>query len=190
MYYGFPFIPLAALAGFLAKTRHVHLFEHDRELKRFTWVRNASGPFPSMKIETQKGTGAHAARLRLSISAEVGLHDCQAVLPEQDVRLDVHCRVEEPQRGIVRREEQAHEYARQLRLALDQHIARDPLITSIHVFAAVPVSIAFHLGQSLTASWLPLCYVYNHGAQENPRYKWRLCIQKAAQGQPSVEILG
>jgi hypothetical protein len=190
VYYGFPFVPFAALAGFLAKTRHVHLFEHDRDLKRFTWLRDASGPFPPMHVETQEGPGGHAARLRLSISAEVGLHDCQAVLPEQDIRRDIHCRVEDPQRGIVRREEQAQAYAAQLRAAIDQSIAKDPLITGIHVFASVPVSIAFHLGQALTASWLPPCYVYNHGAQETPRYKWRLCLQKAAAGQPSVELLG
>lgn len=189
VYYGFPFVPLAALVGFLAKTRRVHLFEHDRTLKRFTWVRDVSGPFPPLKVEALEGSTGSAARLRLSISATVGLEDCQAVLPEEDVRLDVHCRLDDPQRGIVRREDQAQEYAHQLRLALDQHVARNTSIQTIHIFAAVPVSIAFHLGQALTASWLKDCCVYNHGDKEVPRYKWRLWLQAAAKGLPSVEIL-
>ncbi|PTL78195.1 SAVED domain-containing protein [Vitiosangium sp. GDMCC 1.1324] len=189
VYYGFPFVPLAALVGFLAQTRHVHLFEHDRTLKRFTWVREAEGPFPPLRVEARQGSSGSAARLRLSISATVDLDDCRAVLPEEEVRLDVHCRLDEPQRGIVRREDQAQEYARQLCLALDQHIAKNSSIQQIHVFAAVPVSIAFHLGQALTASWLKSCCVYNHGAEDVPRYKWRLWLQAAKKGLPAVEIL-
>lgn len=189
VYYGFPFVPLAALVGFLAPTRRVHLFEHDRTLKRFTWVREANGPFPPLKVETHEKPSGSAARLRLSISATVDLDDCRAVLPEEDVRVDVHCRVDEPQRGIVRREDQAHEYAQQIHLALDQHVAKNSSIQKIHIFAAVPVSIAFHLGRALSASWLKSCCVYNHGAEEVPRYKWRLWIQAAAKGLPAVEIL-
>jgi hypothetical protein len=189
VYYGFPFVPLAALVGYMAQTRHVYLFEHDRTLKRFTWLRESSSPFPPLRVEAREGASGTAARLRLSISATVGLEDCQAVLPEEEVGLDVHCRLDAPQRGIVRREDQAHEYARQFCLALDEHVASNHSIQTVHIFAAVPVSIAFQLGQALTASWLKRCYVYNHGAEDVPRYKWRLWIQGAAKGLPAVEIL-
>ncbi len=188
VYYGFPFVPLAALVGYLAKTRHVHVFEYVREVGRFTWVREANGSFPPLLVEKKEGESGSAARIRLSISAPVRLEDCQQVLPESDVRLELHFSLEFPQRGSVRREEHVRAYAQQIRTMLDQHVVGNPEIKSVHVFAAVPVSIAFCLGQALTATGLPACCVYNYGGEEQPRYKWRLWIQAAATGQDSVDV--
>ncbi|QSQ23213.1 SAVED domain-containing protein [Pyxidicoccus parkwayensis] len=188
IYYGFPFIPLATLAGYLAKTRPVHVFEHDRDKKRFTWEAESSAPFPPLIIESQLHESGAAARLRLSISAPVQLEDCREVLEDEEVRLDLHCRLESPARGVIRRKSQAQSYAQQLRQMLDSQLTSNPSIQSVHIFAAVPVSIAFHLGQELNTTWMRPCYVYNFGLQEKPRYKWRMCLSEAAEGRPSVDI--
>ncbi|WP_198316443.1 SAVED domain-containing protein [Cystobacter fuscus] len=188
VYYGFPYIPLAVLVGFLANTRPVHVVEYDREVERFTWMRDATGSFPPLRKKRSEYATGSVARLRLSISATVNVNDCEEVLPSRDVGLDLHFTVKTPQRGIVRREAQVQAYIQQIRAALDRYVAGNSRIQALHVFASVPVSIAFRLGQALAATGLPACCVYNYGAQELPRYKWRLWLRADPTGSPLVDV--
>lgn len=188
-YYGFPFVPLGVLAGFLAgRSRRVHVFEPDPVTKRFAW--SQGGAYPELKVEEQPGKAkSGAVRLRISISSEVALSDCRKVLPDRSVSLDLHVKVDAPAPELVRSEAQARAYAEVLRDAIYRKCAeRERPIKSIHVFAAVPVSIAFLLGQGLSATWLPDCHVYNYGFREKPPYKWRLCLQAAFHRERSIEI--
>jgi len=191
LYYGFPLIPLAALAGHLVKTtRPVHVIEHDRESGRFTWSKAKGEAIPELKLDHLLHSTGSAARVRISISSEVELEDCQEVLPDERVRLDLHFRLDEPGRGVVRLEKQALEYARKLRATFDRLIAGKRALDSVHLFAAVPVSVAFLLGRELVSTGLPPCFVYNFASRDSPRYRWRLCLQAAVEGRPSVDILG
>lgn len=187
-YYGFPYVPLAALAGYLAKSRQVHVFEYVSG--RFQWESGADAPQLPLQVDVQARESGSHARLRLSVSAPVSLDDCRQVLPDSEVRLDMHFTLEAPKRGSVRRQEQLKAYVQAIQDTLDQYISGKPelRLESVHIFAAVPVSVAFLLGQALAANWLPECFIYNHGGQERPAYKWRLSLQAAYQGQPAVKI--
>lgn len=187
-YYGLPFVPLATLAGYLAgRSRRVHVFEPDPVTKQLVWEKE--GSYPGLEREEQPGTAqVGAVRLRISISFPVDLADCRKVLPDLKVRLDLHFRLEAPRPGVVRQEAQARAYAQVLRDKLYQLVDQDHSIKSLHVFAAVPVSVAFLLGQELSATWLPICYIYNFDRGESPRYKWRLCLRAAARGKRSVKV--
>jgi hypothetical protein len=188
-YYGFPFVPLGVLAGFLAgRSRRVHVFEPDPVTKRFTW--SEEGNPPELKIDEQPGKAKSGAmRLRISLSSKVALADCRKVLPDRSVSLDLHARVDAPAPGLVRSEAQARAYAEMLSDAIYRKYAeKECPIKSIHVFAAIPVSIAFLLGQAIRATWLPDCHVYNYGFREKPRYKWRLCLQAALHRERSIKI--
>ncbi|MCY1077819.1 CHAT domain-containing protein [Archangium lansingense] len=192
LYYGFPLIPLAALAGHIVTTtRPVHVIEHDRESGRFTWSKAADEAIPELKLEQRPHSTGSAVRVRISISSEVELEDCQEALPDDQVRLDLHFRLDEPGRGVVRQEKQALEYARKLRASFDRFIAgKRAFDGGVHIFAAVPVSVAFLLGRELASTGLPPCFVYNFASGDSPRYRWRLCLQAAVEGRPSVDILG
>ncbi len=190
-YYGFPFVPLAVLAGYLAQTRRVHVFECVSD--RFQWEPGSDTPPPPLNVDVQTRGAGKAARIRVSVSAPVDLEACRHVLPDSDVMLDLHFALAETGRGSVRREEQLKAYVQVIRETLNKHItangdpARRP--KSVHLFAAVPVSLAFYLGDALTASWLPECFVYNYGLpSEQPRYKWRLSLQAAFKGRRSIKI--
>lgn len=194
IYYGFPYIPLAVLAGYLARNRPVHVLESlstSPDSARFTWESGPASPHLPLELEDEKRDSGSAARLRISVSALVNLEDCQQVLPEEDVRLDLHFKLEAQKQGSVRREEQLKAYVQRIKDALSQHVlGKGSSIQSIHIFAAIPVSLAFHLGDALTgpATWLPDCFIYNFGKDEQPRYKWRLELRAAAKGKPSVTI--
>ncbi|MFY0567845.1 SAVED domain-containing protein [Archangium lansingense] len=192
LYYGFPLVPFAVLAGYLARaTQHVHVIEYDREKERFTWDESPGSAYPPLEMEKPVLGPGRAMQLRLSISSEVKPADCETVLPAHDVRADLHFKVAKPAFGIVRREEQAQAYKQVLRSKLNQYITEIDGINSIHVFAAVPVSIAFLLGQVLSATVFPRCYVYNFNAKAVPKpgYEWRLSLDDAVHNKkPFVHI--
>jgi hypothetical protein len=173
LYYGFPLIPLAALAGYLV-----------------TSTRPVGEAIPELKLDQFPHSTGSAVRVRISISSEVELEDCQEVLPDEEVRLDLHFRLDEPGRGVVRLEKQALEYARKLRATFDRLVAGKRALDSVHLFASVPVSVAFLLGRELASTGLPPCFVYNFASGDSPRYRWRLCLKAAVDGRPSVDILG
>ncbi|MBZ4333832.1 SAVED domain-containing protein [Corallococcus sp. AS-1-12] len=191
LYYGFPYVPLAMLAGYLADSRPVHVLEHDRTRQRFTWQTDTVAAHPPLEVVTRHGETGSAARVRVSISNEVRPEDCAQVLPDSDIRLDLHFHLSAPERGVVRREAQLLEYAQTIRQIIDRNIGGKPEFTSIHVFAAVPVSIAFHLGRALAYTGLPECFAYNYNADDAPRYKWCLSLKAAKAAdpkQPSITI--
>ncbi|MCY1018626.1 SAVED domain-containing protein [Pyxidicoccus sp. MSG2] len=187
-YYGFPLVPLAALAGHLAKHRPVHALEYVSD--RYRWEAGTDTSSPPMEIEVEPRDSGSAARLRVSVSAPVSLDECREVLPDSEVALDLHFKLPTPRRGSVRREEQLKAYMQKIQDTLDEYISGNPPrpLKSVHVFAAVPVSVAFHLGRALAATWMPECFVYNYGRLEKPAYKWRLSLQAAEQGRRSVKI--
>ncbi|OJT23602.1 hypothetical protein BO221_16505 [Archangium sp. Cb G35] len=189
VYYGFPHVPLAVLAGYLSKKRPVQVLECLSD--RFSWDTGASGPHPPLEVdEVQRRETGSFARLRFSVSVPVGIEDCRQVLPDEDVKLELHFRVPSPKRDSVRREEQLADYVQIIRNTLNQYILSNATsFEGIHIFAAVPVSLAFHLGRELAAtSWMPKCFVYNYGLQESPRYKWRLGLHDAERGRRSIKI--
>ncbi|WP_257455530.1 CHAT domain-containing protein [Archangium lipolyticum] len=190
-YYGFPFVPLAVLAGYLAKNRQVHVFEYISG--RFQWEPGSDTPPPPLNVDVQTRGAGKAARICVSVSARIDMDECRHVFPDSDVMLDLHFALAETGRGSVRREAQLKAYVQLIRETLDKHITanREPARRpeSVHLFAAVPVSLAFYLGDALTASWLPECFVYNYGLpSERPRYKWRLSLQAAFEGRRSIKI--
>jgi hypothetical protein len=189
LYYGFPHVPFGMLAGYIAQSqRGVALVEHDLENGRFSWRPDVAVVPPGVSVvENTVGT---VARLRLSVSARVSDEACEAVLSPEMVRVDLHLEVDEIGRGTIGSEAQAREIAARLRRALDAHVGGNLAISSIHVFAAVPVSVAFCVGQVLAHSSLAGSYVYNFDAAATPAYCWKLGLRGACAGEPCVDVLG
>lgn len=192
LYFGLPHVPLAALAGYLARQdRHVHLVEHDRSTGRFRW--GTAPDFPPLSVTETRRRDGSAAVLRVSLSAEVVPEVCLAVLDPADVRLDLEFRLPPGTggRGMVQSEAQARAYSEKIRRALDMTVAGHPEFTAIHVFAAVPVSVAFLLGQALFGSALPEIWVHNYRHEDRPSYKWSIGLHGAERGEPgAVRIEG
>jgi len=184
VYYGFPHIPLAVLAGaIVGQQRPVRPVEHQRDSGKFEWQNGEPDP-RLLPPDVTHGTG-DASMLRLSISAPVRRELCEVGRP---VGGEVHISAETPGRGIVRTEKAARAIIDSVRRALDTEVS-GRAYTSLHVFAAIPVSVAVLLGQVLSATGLPPIYVYNFNQKPTPRYRWRLAIEEGRRGAPSVELL-
>ena len=188
VYYGFPHVPFGVLAGYLSQAhRGVALLEHDLESGRFHW-RPASGASVGATQVTGGGSG-RAARLRVSVSALVRGEQCDASLDPSELRVDLHVQAQDLGRGTVRTESQARSYASTIRAALDRIVAGSPEFDALHVFAAVPVSVAFLLGQVLAHTSLPPAFVHNFDFGENPPYRWSLSLPEAAAGKSCVRFV-
>ncbi|WP_375771652.1 SAVED domain-containing protein [Archangium gephyra] len=183
VYLGFPHVPLAVLVGYIVGTQYeVHLLEHDRRTDRFEWLAPVDPPGARVEAQTMKGT---QARLRVSVSAEVDEAHCLVPGP---VGCDVHVRVGTPGLGLIQSEEAARVIAGEVQRALEQHITGKGY-EQLHVFAAVPVSVAFLLGRVLSFGTMPSAVVYNFVIRPRPRYNWSLDLYAAEVGEPAVAIL-
>jgi hypothetical protein len=189
LYYGFPHVPFGVLAGYIAQPhRRVALVEHDLDTGRFEWRPDA--PTSPAKVTVSERGGGAAAQVRISVSAHVREDVCAAALPPNELAVDISIEAAEVGRGTVATEAQAREHAARLRRALDQRVNGNAGITSVHLFAAVPVSVAFRIGQVLANTGLPRCYVYNFDASATPQYHWRLDLLEATRGARCAELLG
>lgn len=187
LYFGFPHVPFGILAGCVAgQERQVALVEHDLDSKRFEW--RADAPLIGASAAATPLSADGVARLRVSVSARVLESACEAVVPRQTLRLDLHVESNKIGRGIVGHETQGREYAARVRELLDNNIAGQRY-ASLHVFAAVPVSVAFLIGQVLAHSSVPDVYVYNFETNAKPQYAWRLGFSEAMRGKQCVEFL-
>lgn len=180
LYYGFPHIPFAAVVGHrLGEQADLHVVEHDRETGLFAWPATAPSPPPMRAAVTRRG-GVGALVLRVGVSAVVKAEHCR-IHGGGPISIEVDCALESPARGIVKSAAQAREYARVIRETLDPLVAGNPEIGSVHVFAAVPVSVAVLLGQIASSTGYPATFVYNFRDGDVPPYHWAICLQRAHQ---------
>ncbi len=179
LYYGFPHIPFAALVGHrLGEQADVHGVEHDRETGAFAWPANAPASTPPLRVTVNRrgGRGAVVVRIGLSAIVNPGVcrhHEGDSVMAEVDFAVDT------PARGIIKSATQAREYARVIRETLDPLVSGNPQVTSVHVFAAVPVSVALLIGQIASSTGFPAAFVYNFREGDEPPYHWAILLQRA-----------
>ena len=121
--------------------------------------------------------------VRISISYTVTATQTRAVFPR--AALEVDLTVPDPERGVVRSEEQVREYGRTFRRVLDLITQRCPAVQRIHIFYAGPVALAFHLGQQISENIHPAVTVWNFRQQ----YGWGIDLAAASLGEPCVVTL-
>lgn len=190
LYFGFPHVPFGVLAGRIAGShRHVRLVEHDRHTGRFRW-----GPGGELKLappairDRSKGS---VARLFVSISAHVDEKICEKVVSARRSRIDVHVGLRKPFRGAIATEAQARHLVENIACEVDTAIGGVGGLDAVHVFAAVPVSVAFLLGQWVFAGTaLPPAIVHSLVAAPKPAYRWGLNLFDAMAGRGVITVHG
>ena len=190
LYFGFAHVPFGVLAGRLAESnRHVRLVEHDHISGRFRWG-------PTLEFETappvieQRATG-HVARLLVSVSARVEPSLCDNVMPREQSLVDIHVGLQKPFRGVITSEAQARHFVDGVAREVDAAIGGKSGIEALHVFAAVPVSVAFLLGQRVFAgSGLPPVIIHSLTSAPQPAYRWALNLFDAMGGRRGITIHG
>lgn len=190
LYFGFPHVPFGVLAGRLAESnRHVRLVEHDHITGRFRWGPTADFETASPVVE-QRPTG-RVARLLVSVSARVDPTLCSQVVPKNQSRVDIQVGLQKPCRGGITSEAQARHFVDDVAREVDAAIGGKSGIEALHVFAAVPVSVAFLLGQRVFAgTGLPPVIVHSLTSAPQPAYRWALNLFDAMAGRRGISMHG
>ena len=184
-FHGLVHIPIAFLVGHLVTDRQpVRLFDFHPGPGLETWAwPGMQGAIPPLEVRgapERPSRRKGVAVVRISISYRVTAAQTRAVFPHAALEADLS--VPDPERGVVRSEEQVREYGRAFRRVLDLIAQRYPGVQRIHIFYAGPVALAFHLGQQISENIHPAVTVWNFRQE----YGWGIDLAAASLGEPCV----
>lgn len=190
LYFGFPHVPFGVLAGCIAGShRHVRLVEHDRKSGQFTSTLGDEIEVAA-PIARSRRTG-RLARLFVSVSNEVDERLANPVVPAKESAVDLRVGLKNPYRGAISDERQARLLVEEIAREVDSNLGGLPNVDAVHVFAAVPVSVAFLLGQRVfSGTALPPVVIHNLAATPRPAYRWGLNLADALAGRRAITIHG
>jgi len=184
-FHGLVHIPIAFLVGHLVTDRQpVRLFDFHPGPGLETWAwPGMQGAIPPLEVRNAPERPSRrkgVAVVRISISYTVTAAQTRAVFPRAALEVDLS--VPDPERGVVRSEEQVREYGRTFRRVLDLIAQRCPSAQHIHIFYAGPVALAFHLGQQISENIHPAVTVWNFRQE----YGWGIDLAAASLREPCV----
>lgn len=122
---------------------------HQRHREPASWAWQPDQPAMTFKVDEPTNPTGIVVALKLAVSADITDHRLQAVLGE-DVAIWSITAVD-PHNDILRRPEDQAEYRRLLRRLLNRIKAVHGQDTTIHVFPALPASLAVETGRV----WMP-----------------------------------
>ncbi|MFC1638833.1 SAVED domain-containing protein [Patescibacteria group bacterium] len=185
-YYGIAHVPLTFHLGFLLSTKiSPHFAERERTANEWRWLSNDDSSVEFQVTRPEGGwSGESDAAIRIGVS--------YPVTPEQTNPVVESCAtfgisVVSPAVDIVRTRKDVERLAASFRGVIDELVASSS-IQRIHVFASVPMCVAFAMGQQISASIHPKVYVYNYRRQDSPNYKWGALMTDDTTAQDAIII--
>jgi hypothetical protein len=181
VFHGLVHIPLAVVAGHLVTDRQrVRMFDYHPEVDSGTWAWPAHDDkeFPHLEVHGLPKRTVNRegdAVVRVSVSYQVSQAQTHALVASSAVAVDMS--VPYPKRSVVQSEAQTRSYGREFRRVIDTIAQRAPTCRRLHLFYSGPVSLAFHLGQQISANIHPPVTVWNF---RRGNYSWGLDLTAAA----------
>ena len=112
---------------------------------------------------------------RFGTAYKVESDDCTKIVAEPIYDLALHAKNLDP--DLFTSLEQLWDYAKQFRVMLDSVKNHLPEVDSIHLFASVPVGMAFLMGQEVGPNIHPNVYTYEYKQTRTPRYALAFALQ-------------
>jgi len=173
-YFGFAPVPLAIHLGYRVQST-IKIDVYQRHHGRQDWVWAPSGKSSTrsflepIRLPEHGSSAPGAVVIRVSTSARIAPKDTEEIVPHCLAAVDI---------ALV----SPHPDALETRGALDSvvdafsdvltHVRNlFPNLTTIHLFAAVPVGLAFRLGSRINPTMNPEVVTYQYDAKRLPHYK-------------------
>jgi hypothetical protein len=179
-YFGLAEVPqIVALGAHLGLERKVVVHEYDRQVGGWRWPEVEE----SIQIETTGIPGTVPIPQRgiapwmLEVSYPISDADVASVIGEETfpaVRLRP---IDGAQLGRVRSPADLEAVRRAIRGALANMRTAYPNLEAIHLFAAVPTSVAFVLGQELVPRNTPAVHTYRYRADGEPKQRAAIIVR-------------
>ena len=193
VYFGRAYIPLAIDLGFRVENWVPHqVFQYHRDSKSWRWPGRSSGD-PVLEVHTEdnlptrpsNGTGPVA--IRVGVTTRIAREDVLARLPNPMGDIEIHlgdgCGV-----TALRSHDDLERVARAFESQLYHALEIYPQAESIHLFAAVPQSLAFRMGTMINPTVHPLIQTYKHVRNAEPKYQRALVVGQRAPSEMKVRI--
>ena len=184
LYFGTAPIPLAMHLGYKVQSfRKVQIFLKDHNSKNWKWgTKEAGPPLPSeIPSETFKGKGE--VTLRMGTSFRINEEDTDSIVPLPIKEIEIYPKV--LGRNIFGSHEQLIPFTEAFRKALDAVSSHLPGANAIHLFAAIPVGLAFLMGQEINPNAHPLVHLYSFSKGDLPAYDYVFTVNEA----PNMEVM-
>jgi nucleoside phosphorylase len=180
-FHGLVHIPLAVVTGHLVADRQrVKMFDFHPNVGSGTWAwpEGDEQQFPALKVHglpKRRINRSGDAMVMMSVSYQVNSAQVRAAV--QSPALEVDVKVRYPERGIIKSEEQTRAYGREFRRVIDAIAQEMPECQRVHLSYAGPMSLAFHLGQQISANIHPPMTAWNF---RRGAYEWGIDLAAAA----------
>mgnify|MGYP000907691972 CR=1 FL=1 len=177
-YFGMAPIPLAMHLGYLVgdlSRTEIHLLRHAPP-RQWIWAPDDT-PMPALlspkPLPETRAEGDVV--IRVSVSHRVDPMDTRAVVPRPLAEIDLGLEV--PDEDALRIPAHLDAVALQFDRAIDDIVHALPNAERIHVFAAVPVGLAFRLGGRPNPTIHPPFVTYQYIARRKPRHERAFILQ-------------
>lgn len=177
-YFGFAPIPLAMHLGYLVGGGvdvDAYLLHHDS--KGWSWPMDRRAP-PALletRLPRDESRAAGDVIVRISVSHRIDRQETLDVVTDPLFEIDIA--LAEPSEEALRSPEDLLPIMQDFDRALDTIKRCLPNTRRIHLFAAVPVGVAFRLGTCLNPTIHAPVQAYQYFAQRSPRYERAFVLQ-------------
>jgi hypothetical protein len=179
LYFGFAPISLAVDLGYqFANLHKVEIFQYHP--KRNEWYQEIEGDsiknfhFENTGIPLSNSKGVKEVVIRLSISHLVKAEETLPVISDAH---EIDLRLSEINEDAVTKREHWNEVMNCFKESLDAIAKFMPNVETVHLFAAIPVGVAFAIGTKISPNIHPKIQTYQHKYDETPQYKKALVIK-------------
>lgn len=173
-YFGFAPVPLAIHLGYrVQSTIKIDVYQRNHGRQDWVWAPTGKASTRSflepIRFPTQGSSAPGAVIIRVSTSARIAPKDTEELVPECLAAVDIALASPHPDaletRGALNSVVDAFtDVLTRLRNLY-------PNLTTIHLFAAVPVGLAFQLGSRINPTMNPEVVTYQYDAKRSPHYK-------------------
>ncbi|HLL38277.1 MAG TPA: SAVED domain-containing protein [Rubrobacteraceae bacterium] len=179
-YFGLAPIPLAVHLGYRVGGMidiDVYLLHHER--KTWEWPQADQEPAPLDLLDIKLPQDISRARgdviVRVSVSHRIDPVETLEVVPDPLCEIDIG--LVHPDEDALRSSKDLDAIVHQFNRAIDAVKDRYPNTERIHLFAAVPVGLAFRLGTCLNPTIHAPVQTYQYFARRSPRYQRAFVLQ-------------
>ncbi len=169
LYFGLAPIPLAIHLGYkLGSLRGVQVFLKDHMNKNWKWRPVQAGTPLVHTAPTELNKAQGEVVIRFGTRFEIHQEDTEQVVPA--AMKDIAIAPLKRGGDIFGSHEQITEYAKAFFEVLDAIKSNLPNTRAVHLFAAVPVGLAFLLGQEINPNAHPPVHIYEYDGNREPAY--------------------
>jgi len=173
-YFGLAPIPLAIHLGYrVQSTVKIDVYQRHHDRQDWSWTPSGRASTRSflepIRLPERGSSAPGVVVIRVSTSARIAPEDTEAVVPQCLAAVDIA--IISPHPDALETREALDTVVAEFSRTLTQLHTLFPNLTAIHLFAAVPVGLAFRLGSRINPTMNPEVVTYQFDAKRSPRYK-------------------